>query len=323
MKNKTLLISLAILFLGFSNIDAQDAFFRQWESMPLHFNPALTGNFDGMMRFRGKYRNQFQSSLRDASFKTSAVSAEYKFNNGESRDLSLGAYGIIDKKGSLDLTDQSLNLSSSIVQRLGKSEKGNHFVGVGINLGLAQRSIDYSKAMWAPGPIPDTTFNNKANFIDLSSGLYWQYQSRSHFSAQLGSALSHLNRPNVSLSENHADKLYMRFNLHGSVEIPITKKISIVPSFLYLSQGPSDQLLFGGNTKWYLNKENNNNLQFGFFAQTINELNETQVGAYVFTASAEIKSILVGFAYDRFKYFNSDAYELTLGYIIGRKNQNN
>jgi type IX secretion system PorP/SprF family membrane protein len=322
MKNKTLLFSLAILFLSISKVDAQDAFFRQWESMPLHFNPALTGNFDGMMRFRAKYRNQWESFLGDASYRTSAASAEFKFKNGESRKLSLGTYGIIEKAGSLDLTTQSFNLSSSIIQRLRKSEKGSHFVGVGFNIGFAGRSIDYTNARWAPGITPDTTLNYKTNFIDLSSGIYWQYNSSSHFSAQLGTALSHLNRPNVSFRENSEINLYMRLNLHGSVEIPITKKFSFVPSFLYLIQKPGDYILFGGNTKLYLNNQNNTNIQLGFFAQTIKVIDETEVGVYVFTASVEIKSLLIGLAYDRYKYFDSDAYELTLGYIIGRKSQN-
>ncbi|MEZ4982989.1 MAG: hypothetical protein R2769_15670 [Saprospiraceae bacterium] len=102
-------------------------------------------------------------------------------------------------------------------------------MGVGFNIGFAGRSIDYTNARWAPGTIPDTTLNNKTNFIDLSSGIYWQYNSSSHFSAQLGTALSHLNRPDVSLSENREDKLYEI--QHGSVEIPITQRKS--PSFLH------------------------------------------------------------------------------------------
>ncbi|MEZ4982988.1 MAG: hypothetical protein R2769_15665 [Saprospiraceae bacterium] len=56
--------------------------------------------------------------LGDASYRTSAASAEFKFNNAESRKLSLGTYGIIEKAGSLDLTTQSFNLSSSIITKI-------------------------------------------------------------------------------------------------------------------------------------------------------------------------------------------------------------
>ena len=40
---------------------AQDIHFSQFYASPLTLNPSLTGNFDGLMRFGGNYRNQWAS----------------------------------------------------------------------------------------------------------------------------------------------------------------------------------------------------------------------------------------------------------------------
>ena len=315
MKYKLILFTLTLIFFAGSQALAQDPHFTQWENMPVYHNPALTGNFDGLVRVRAQYRNQWRSLLKDNSYKTSAVSAEYKFSNASTRKISVGALFFKDKAGSLDSRTGSIHLSTSVVQNLGNPDKALHSIAIGFNVGWASRKIDFGNAQW-PGP-PPTDLNDKTSYPDVSGGLLWQYKSKTHFSFNLGSALHHLNRPNISFSDSGVDKLYHRFNLHGHVEVPLVQQFSIVPSFLWTDQGPSEQLLFGLNNRWYPKSSSPNFVQLGIFAKTARSYNGNEINIYVLSATAEINSFLLGFSFDRFQEIESNAYEFSVGYTFG------
>ena len=318
MKNKSILIVLTVFFIASAKALAQDAVFTQWENMSPYFNPALTGTFDGILRFRAKYRNQWRSLLKDNSYKTSAISAEYKFPPGSVRKISVGILGIRDQSGSLDFRNNAVHFSTSVLQKLGNPDHIHHSIGFGLNVGLITNKIDYENAHW-PGGTPPLDINDKTNFADVSAGLVWQYESNTYFSFQLGSALHHLNRPNVSFSDTSVNRLYHRLNLHGHVEIPLVHSFSIVPSFLFSDQGPSEQLLFGFNNRWYPKPRYPNYVQLGIFAKTTkNYSGTTAVNIYVLSATVEINSFLVGFSFDRFQHVESNAYEISVGYTFGK-----
>jgi len=315
MKNKSILLTVTFIFFTGSKALAQDALFTQWENMPVYLNPALTGNFDGLLRLRAQHRNQWRSLLKDNSYKTSAVSAEYKFSNASARKISVGALFIKDKAGSLDFRNGSINFSTSVVQNLGNPDKALHSIAIGFNVGWASRKLDLENAQW-PGP-PPTDINEKTSYPDVSTGLLWQYKSNTHFSYQLGSALHHLNSPNVSLFDSSVSKLNHRFNLHGNIEIPLVRSFSMVPSFLFSSQGPSEQLTFGFNNRWYPKSSSPNFVQLGIFAKSTKNYNGNEINTYVLSATVEINSFLLGFSFDRFEEIESNAYEFSVGYVFG------
>jgi type IX secretion system PorP/SprF family membrane protein len=315
MKNKPILIALTVIFIGSAKALAQDAVFTQWENMTLYFNPALTGNFEGLLRLSANHRNQWASFVKDNPYRTSAISAEYKFSTGSVRKISFGALALRDKAGNLDFKNTSIIFSSSVIQHLGNPDNLPHSIAIGFNVGMSARRIDFENAQW-PGMMPPMDINEKNNFADVSAGLLWQYRSNSHFSFNLGTALHHLNRPNISFYDSSVSKLYHRFNLHGHVEIPLVHKFSIVPSFLFSSQGPSDQLLFGLNNRWYPKLHNPNFVQLGFFAKTTKNYNGRDITIYVVSATVEINSFLAGFSFDRIQPIESNAYEFSVGYTF-------
>ncbi len=327
MKNLLPLFTFALFLLFHASSTAQDVTFSQWENMPLHFNPALTGDFDGLVRIRGKYRNQWSSILGDDAFKTSAVSAEYKFNKGESRKISLGFHSIFDNAGELNFRTKTFNLSSSVVQHLGDLTGAHHSIGIGLNAGIGNQKIDTDNFRWGSDnpfqmgpPAPVEELNSKVSFTDFSAGLVWNYVTTTRFSFQLGAAMHHINQPNLSFSQNDQDKLRHRYNLHGQVEIPVSKKLSAVPSFLFASQSSIEQLLFGLSGKYYFKSANANFLQLGLLGKTTDNFFGTRLNIFVLSATVEINSILIGFSYDHFDaVLNSKAYEFSVGYTIGNK----
>ena len=320
MKNTSILFTLTLIFLTASKALTQDARYTQWENMPVYLNPALTGNFDGMLRLRAQHRNQWRSILKDNSYKTNAVSAEYKFANASTRKISVGAFYIKDKAGSLDFRTGSINLATSVVQNLGNPDEAHHSIALGFNVGWASSKIDFENAQW-PGP-PPTDINEDTSYPDVSAGLLWQYKSNAHFSFQLGSALHHLNSPNVSFSDTSVYRLNHRFNLHGNIEIPLVRSFSMVPSFLFSSQGPSEQLTFGFNNRWYPTSSSPDFVQLGIFARSSKNYNGSEINTYVLSATVEISSILLGFSFDRFEKIESNAYEFSVGYVFGRHDNN-
>jgi type IX secretion system PorP/SprF family membrane protein len=316
MNHKPIVIALTMLCLASTTALAQDASFTQWEHMPLQFNPALTGNYNGLVRLRGKYRNQWRSLLGKNSYKTSAISAEYKFPSDRLRQISVGALLLGDRAGSLDFRNTTFKISTSIIQHLGKPDNFRHTIGIGLNVGLTHSTFDVENAQW-PGMMPPADMNDKTNYADVSAGLLWQYRSNTHFSCQLGSALHHINRPNVSFSDTSVFRLYHRFNLHGHVEIPVVRTLSILPSFLYSDQGPGEQLLFGINNRWYPSMNNPNFVQLGLFAKTAKSFDgTTDIDTYVLSATVSMNSVLVGFSFDRYQSVESSAYEFSVGYTF-------
>lgn len=314
MKNTSVIFTLTLIFFTVSSTLAQDALFTQWENMPVYLNPALTGNFDGLLRLRAQHRNQWRSILKDNSYKTNAVSAEYKFANASARKISVGAFYIKDKAGSLDFRTGSINLSTSVVQNLGNPDKALHSIALGFKVGWAGSKLDFENAQW-PGP-PPADINDRTSYADVSAGLLWQYKSNAHFSFQLGSALHHLNSPNVSFSDTSVYRLNHRFNLHGNIEIPLVRSFSMVPSFLFSSQGSSEQLTFGFNNRWYPAASSPNFVQLGIFARSSKNYSRSEINTYMLSATVELSSVLLGFSFDRFEEIDSNAYEFSIGYVL-------
>ncbi len=316
MKNTSVLFIITLIFFSVSSTLAQDARFTQWENMPVYLNPALTGNFDGLLRLRAQHRDQWRSILKDNSYKTSAVSAEYKFANASTRKISVGAFYIKDKAGSLDFRTGSINLSTSVVQNLGNPDKALHSIALGFNVGWVSSKLDFENAQW-PGP-PPADINDRTSYPDVSAGLLWQYKSNAHFSFQLGSALHHLNSPNVSFSDTGVHRLNHRFNLHGNIEIPLVRSFSMVPSFLFSSQGSLEQLTFGFNNRWYPKSSSPNFVQLGIFARSSKNYSRSEINTYMLSATVELSSVLLGFSFDRFEEIESNAYEFSVGYVLHR-----
>jgi len=326
MKTLTRSITFVFYLLSTSILQAQDATFSQWQNVPTYFNPALTGDFDGSLRIRTQYRDQWRSLFGSSAYKTGIAAVDYNFDTEKLKKFNLGAHAIVDRAGDANLTTTTYSLTSSVVQHLGNPDAAHHQIGLGFEFGLLKRTIEIEPLRFPnQGTVdslqtvdPINTKNSKAN---ISVGLNWKYISDSKFSFHLGSAIHHINRPNLTLIENGNAKLDMRFNLHGGMELPILNKASLVPSFLFYKQGFSNQLLFGINSKWYLKSDNSNNIQLGLFAKTTNGIEGNTVNVIVLSTNIEINSFLIGFAIDRFRTIPSNSYEFTLGCLLKNKKE--
>ena len=84
-----------LLFLIVTNCMGQDFHFSQFYASPLTLNPALTGRFDGNMRFTGIYRTQWSGiNTNTYLYQTPSASAEVNFFNNKA---SLGVLFLNDQ----------------------------------------------------------------------------------------------------------------------------------------------------------------------------------------------------------------------------------
>lgn len=313
MKKTTLLLSFLsiIIFSQFGH--SQDVIFSQFENAPLYLNSALTGNYDDQGRVYLNYRRQWATALKSGAHRSGSLGLDSKIAVGKKRSVGYGISTFLDRAGEVNFGTNQFNLHSSLIQKIGNVEKAHHSIALGVKLGFSRLRI-----------IEDGT-----NYIDISPGIVWSYFSNARFSFQVGSSIDHINRPNISFSQTGTFRLYGRFNLHGNIEIPILKKISVVPSFLFSRQGPHEQLTFGSDCKYLFKSNNRYNpftaMNIGFFGRAgLDYKDERTINTVIFRTSFETKAMSFGLSYDSFisnyrTNFGGPSIELSLGYKFGNR----
>lgn len=110
-------------------------------------NHALTGDFESMLRFRAKYRNQLKSLLGKNAYRTGAALVDYNFKYGKYRYISLGTFGLTDQAGQVNFRVNKLQLRDcpAVEKLLGNPEVAHPFISVGMGGGVGVRKLDGDK----------------------------------------------------------------------------------------------------------------------------------------------------------------------------------
>lgn len=226
---------------------AQDPEFSQYYAAPLSLNPAFTGTASDH-RFILNHRIQWPSITN--GFVTSALSYDY---NMESLNSGVGLLIMTDKAGTANLKSTAVNFQYAYKVSL----QDKWVLSSGLNFGLGNRNIDFSKLVFGDQlefdsdsgiPSDDPVFSNlqSSTYFDFGGGLL-AYNRKFWF----GFSAMHLNKPNRSLINEEA-QIPMKTSLHGGVRIPLyhgmfkrDRIAAIMPSFVYKQQGRFDQLDIG------------------------------------------------------------------------------
>lgn len=284
---RILLISL--FFVGSMSLFAQDIHFSQFYMSPLNLNPALTGVMNCNVRLVANYRNQWASVLKSEAYSTYSVSYDQKIPVGRYDYFGVGGTFWGDRAGSLDFKTLQGRLSFAYSKRMGGYRKKSHYLVVGADAGVSQRSIDFLAAQWGTqhdgegGYDPNMAANEnftRDNFLfaDLSAGLLWFTVLDDRNSFYIGGAFSHLNRADQSFDGSAtADEvpLYSKFTLHAGGEFMGESRIGLNPNVVAFIQGPSFQLNAGTNLRFLLGKSRYDYqaFQVGAYARIANRVN--------------------------------------------------
>ncbi len=240
------LICFALSALG---IQAQDIHFSQNYATPLYINPAMTGLYNGDMRFTADYRSQWASlsSSVDAQTLTMSLDAKLIEGIGDGAWVSGGLLLYTDKEGFLGFSTNSADLAIAYNSPMGSKE--NYF-SFGAMVGIAQRRIDWSQAQFGTQfdgsnynpliPANETVVENEQlSHINLSAGAMFYHieNSRSYFF--VGGGAYNLAAPVFSFEDNEDVTLPMRMSIQAGGSIGILNRLDAVPGIYFMQQQKS------------------------------------------------------------------------------------
>ena len=281
------------LFLQLSMVSclwSQDIHFSQFNFSPLNQNPANTNLFDGDYRFVGNYRNQWPSV--PVSYNTFSFSADMNFATLKNNDrIGAGLVFFFDRAGDSRFTSLNTALSISYIKSLDK--KFHNAISVGVQLGIVNRNINYSKltfdSQWNGDVFNQTLTTDESfsrtrfNYFDLGIGMAYRYSKNERTNFTIGFGATHLSQPKQSFYNDNSVKLNPRFTVHTRAQVKVAKRLDIIPELMFQMQDSKYEMDYGAHIKYYLPMSTPHNVALN-------------IGAY--GRSAEAGWLFVGMDYD-------------------------
>lgn len=328
MKISTLVKSIllgAVVFSA-SGISAQDIHFSQFNMSPLTLNPALAGT-TVWIRAGLQYRTQWSSvtvpyKTIGASFdvkskrrwiKIKGMTEKYRQSGENGFGWGLNVYN--DKAGDGNMGTLQFNGSLAYQIYVG----GKSMLAMGLQAGVAQRSIQFDKLYWGSQYDPNSssgyntalppdkaTIGQDGNFMvpDVGAGAIYTYKKNERYmrgsdqqEVTVGASLFHVNQPKWSFAGGD-EKLYMRMVFHGNAAFGVSgTNLAIMPGFAIMRQGPNQEIFFGSMFRYML-KEDSKYTGFVKGSSISAGGYYRNKDAFVATALFEFASYGLGISYD-------------------------
>lgn len=269
MKIKLKLAALAMCtrILLFS----QDIHFSQFNMSPLTLNPAMAGvnyNIQALVNYKDQWRGVA------VPYKTFAASFDARINKKPYRDnFWAGGINVFnDRAGDAKMGISQVNLTAAY--HLGIAQYQT--LGIGLQAGLAQRSMNFTALKWASQYDADNGYNpnlpsnepetiSSYSYGDVGAGIVWSYNNTSglphvednhDLRATFGAAVYHARQQN-SFYKTSKEQLYPKYVLHGNalISMPNNHNIAVLPGFVFLSQGPASEFNFGSMIRYNIQQE--------------------------------------------------------------------
>lgn len=313
---------------------AQDIHFSQFYMSPFTQNPAFTGALYGMSA-QVNYKEQWKSV--GTPYKTIAAAYDVSFQK-KKKAKAFYAAGInffSDKAGDSKMGTTQANLSGACQVYIDRYTK----VGGGLQVGYAQRSVDYTELQWGnqfDGMAYNPSLSSRENlgaasysYPDVAAGVVWTYNNsagmkrvveNNELKANLGMSLFHISQPKYSFIGNN-EKLHMKFVMHGNVLLSVPySNLGFVPGFMYYRQGPASELFAGSLIRFRLKqkgKYNRNKTSSAFSMGAFYRAKDAAIIALLL----EYSNYTVGMSYDvntsnlKTASTNRGGFEITIRFV--------
>lgn len=301
------------MMLG-TDVLAQDIHFSQFYQSPLTLNPALTGVMNCNTRIVGNYRNQWSPVIPGNAYNTYSVSYDQKLPVGRYDNFGFGLNLWGDVAGQLDFQTLTAKLSGAYARRVAGSRRQSHYVVVGAEVGLSQRSVDFLKAQWPtqvdsdfnfdPSIDPGEDFANIDDqflFGDIGLGVLWFSVLDKASSFYLGGAITHLNQANLSFYNSDIVSYFTKAVIHGGGEFPLSGgRVSVLPGAVAFFQGPSMEINAGASLRFYMGSSvEDQSFQLGAWYRIGNHFEEAFTSdALILSTRFDYQNFGIGFSYD-------------------------
>lgn len=315
IKKQSVISMITILFYGL--IYAQDPIFTQFHSIPTLLNPSFSGA-DGNSRISSGYRLQWPNE----GYK---ITTQYLSFDTWSKAMNSGL-GVSVRNHTEQFTHYNFTqLDLLYAYHVKLDDEWTFFPGLSAGYGmknfnfqglLLEDQIDIKNGTIYPGSLDPLIHNDQVHFIDISTG-FLLYNEHTWF----GGSIKHLNRPNISFSDEGNSPLPIFFSFHGGylIELKPTYRDNIFDgtnlflTFNYMQQSLYNRLDLGTQIEI-------DNLSFGVLASTVprkideNSHTLSSINAIV---GIQLEQFKVGVSYD-FKTSKigktGGTYEITLQY---------
>lgn len=308
---KYISILICVFAIG-TTLMAQDTHYSQYNQAPLQLNPALAGlnNCDYRLALNARTQWNLVSSSGN-TYSTFGASADFavgnvtKFNSFAGIGVSVSS----DIAGATAYNEDRADVTAAYHFMLDRS--GNSSLSAGLQFGINYRGFNAGKATFDGqyNPItgnydptlPGETFaRTSLLYLDAGAGLlYSQYFKAKRNNIFLGIAANHVNQPNISWfspglynNSSTSDKLYAKITIHGGGSFQVNDKVAIMPTFMLLFQGPSQEYDFGSLVRMRLG-----NTISGTFL-SVGAQYRAPLDAFILQTRFDYKGFTLGLSYD-------------------------
>lgn len=294
----------AVLILMAIKVSGQDPRFSQFHLMPTYLNPAMTGFFDGDVRFAAIYRNQWftlgspygntkyetEGGAIDGCIKVGKPSGDY---DRKQDYIGVGGAFIRDVAGdeAFTSTDGFINLAYS--KTFGYKVK--HSIAIGLQGEIMSTQFRNGGAVFPDGIVENIGKNNIK--FDATVGVRYHVDFMKRLNMYFGFAYSHVTSPVSNFTDISSDKLHAKYIAHAGAVIAIRDRVNLVPSFMFLAQGPSIEANVGANAQYILGNvyDSKNSISFGLMARFARPEGPE---AIIPNVRLEVYNVTLGVAYD-------------------------
>lgn len=268
MKQIKIYLIVIITLCSWIKGEAQDIHFSQFRFQPLLINPAMAGanhEVEGIVSFKDQWKSV------GAPYRTFSASYDMRLSK-ESRSSkgfwAAGCYLYKDKAGDSKLSNAYAKLMTTYHLDLGEGS----MLGGGGYFGFGQRSITYDGLKWVDqhdfkgyNPTISTSDpvmgGNSFLYPDAGVGLVYSYKSTERYltaNDQLiingGISVQNLTRPKYNFMGSTLQQ-YMKWVAFGRAAIGVgNSDLSVVPGFVYMRQGPYQELYFGADFQYSMSE---------------------------------------------------------------------
>ncbi len=253
MKKYILLAFLFLSLLSFHDMQAQDIHFSQHFHTPMYVNPSFNGLSPGMSRFSLNAKNQWLAARSPYQSFLSCFDNSWKINRSSLAFFSTSAMFYYDVAGDADFS--TAQFSPSFAYTFLLNNTFNSMLSFGIQPGIVQRSLDLTKlrfdaqynGYFYDPTLPTNEIVDNQTFVypDITAGMYYINFFDMNTFAGGGIALSHINKPVVSLKNSDEIRLDPKLTVHGEARMYIKNNV-VLPTLYFAKQGPHTELLLGG-----------------------------------------------------------------------------
>jgi len=267
---KKLLSILTVCALLTTTTKAQDPNFSQFFASPLTLNPALTGKFDGVMRFAANYRNQWPSINNAYTTMTASLDMGIMKNRVPEYDqFGIGIMAYSDKAGNGALNSNYLGLSVAYHKAL--DENGYHQLGAGFQGTYMNKRLNTEKLtfqdqltpMGFTGVTRESFSSQQVNlhYFDLNAGIIYNGSTNGYNNFYLGASMYHINRPKETFQEGEF-LLNSRVTIQGGAKIPVGTYNSLHVAANHSIQAKARNTMLGGAFCLNVNNDEENPTNF-------------------------------------------------------------